>query len=75
MYWLHTECGYTFTGENSLYKLTIPEIQILYDGHKVAKEEAERRSDAGGRGMTRGDKEAFEEFAAEVEQGGQPTAV
>lgn len=35
MYWLHAECGYTFTGESSLYRLTVPEMRMLYAGFRV----------------------------------------
>lgn len=69
---MHSECGYSYLGPNSLYGLTYPEMRMLYRGHEVAKEQAEKEYDTD-RGMTDGDDEAFAEFADDVNSS-QPTA-
>lgn len=44
-YWLHSECGYSYLGERSLYRLTIPELARLRRGFRVYQEAKEESAE------------------------------
>lgn len=60
--WLHTEAGYTFTGDDGIYALTFNEMRLLYDGYQIMQEQAEMQE----KGVSRHEQAAFKEFAQGV---------
>lgn len=69
--WLHTECGYKFTGEDTLYGLTYSEMRLLHDGYSIMQEQAELQQ----KGVTQEDQAAFKDFAADLNEGDLSGAV
>lgn len=66
-YWLHSEAGYSYVGENSYYKLTIPEIRRLHRGFSITKERERERMeeenpDLRKKRVRESDKRALAEF-------------
>lgn len=63
--WLHTEAGYTFTGESTMYALTAGEMGFLYQGYRIMKQQQRLEQ----RGVSQHEQSAFRDFAADVNSG------
>lgn len=63
--WLHTECGYRFTGSDGIYALTVPEMHTLFEGYMLMQEQAELQE----KGVGAYEQQQFKEFAADVNSG------
>lgn len=59
------EQGYTFVGANSLYRLLIPEMRVLYAGYRVTKQQEQDRA----QGVEPKDRGNLSQFAQERETG------
>lgn len=64
--WLHTEAGYTFTGDGGIYALTLGEIRVLFDGYNIMKRQQELQQ----KGVSPHEQAAFRDFADRVNSGG-----
>lgn len=67
--WLHTECGYRFTGRDGIYALTYGEMKLLYDGFETINEQREMQQ----KGVSQYEQAAFSEFADGVNSPGGAT--
>lgn len=68
--WLHQEMGYTYSGENSFYALTIPELDRLSHGFEKQQEQErdqmeQENPDLRKKRVRESDKRALAEFKQE----------
>lgn len=64
--WLHSECGYTFIGETSFYRLTYGEMAHLHAGFEIMNEQSEMQE----KGVSPHTQTEFRKFASKVNSGG-----
>lgn len=67
--WLHSECGYRFTGDDGIYALTYNEMRVLFVGFELMQEQAELQQ----KGVSQHEQKAFKEFADRVNSGDDVT--
>lgn len=65
MYWLHSECGYTFVGDGSIAALTYPEMRILYAGYRAT----ERAQEDQQKGVKPQHRQNLSDFDQKLDQG------
>jgi hypothetical protein len=64
-FWLHSECGYSFVGDNSFYKLTIPELRVLRSGYSVMMQQKKDKQ----KGVKPSDRARLKDFDDRLKRG------